>query len=91
MATIRKNFMKNMKIFKTEIFLKLFLVRISHRPIRNTMHKKEPKICTHYGVSAAKIYLYNSSKSRPPLGMSSEYNSVQSYSGSCLGYLICFK
>ena len=52
------------------------------------MHKKKPKICTHYGVSAAKIYLYHSSKntsSRPPLGLSSDYNSVQSFSGSCLG------
>ena len=38
-------------------------------------------MCTHYGVSTAKIYLYNSSKntsSRPPSGLSSEYNSVQS-------------
>ena len=45
----------------------------------------------HYGVSAAKIYLYvsvyHSSKntsSRPPLGKRSEYNSVQSFSGSWL-------
>ena len=46
-----------------------------------------PKICTYYGVSGAKIYLYHSSKnisSKPPLGMSSEYDSVQSYSGSWL-------
>ena len=45
------------------------------------MHKKRPKICTHYGVSTAKIYLYHSSKnasSRPPSELSSEYNSVQS-------------
>ena len=44
------------------------------------MHKKRPKICTHYEVSTAKIYLYHSSKntsSRPPSGLSSEYNSVQ--------------
>ena len=45
------------------------------------MHKKRLKICTHYGVSTTKIYLYHSSKnasSRPPSGLSSEYNSVQS-------------
>ena len=42
------------------------------------MHKKRPKICTHYGVnSTAKIYLYVTS-SRPPSGLRSEYNSVQS-------------
>ena len=55
------------------------------------MHKKRPKICTHYGDSAAKIYLYHSSKntsSRPPLGLSSEYNSVQSFSGSCIEQLL---
>ena len=49
------------------------------------MHKKRPKIFTHYGVSEAKIYLYHSSEntnSRPLLGLSSEYNSVQSFSGS---------
>ena len=70
------------------------------------MHKKRPKICTHYGVSAVKIYLYHSNKntsSRPPLGLSSEYNSVQSFSGSwfsiveeeekfgqCKPQLVCF-
>ena len=40
------------------------------------MPKKRPKICgTHYGVIAAKIYLYHISKntsSRPPLGPISE-------------------
>ena len=38
-------------------------------------------MCTHYGVSTAKIYLYQSSKntsSRPPSGPCSDYNSVQS-------------
>ena len=36
--------------------------------IRNTMHKKIPKICTGCRVSAAKIYLYHSTelaKARP--------------------------
>ena len=64
-------------------FFKTLLVRISHKAY--TMHKNRPKICTHYGVSAAKIYLYHSSKntsSRPPLGLSSMYNSVQGFSGS---------
>ena len=42
------------------------------------MHKNRPKICTHYGVSTAKIYLYHSSKNRPLSGLSSEYNSNQS-------------
>ena len=30
--------------------------------ITNTMHKKRPKICTGCRVSAAKIYLYHSTK-----------------------------
>ena len=30
--------------------------------IRNTMHKKNPKICTGCRASAAKIYLYHSTK-----------------------------
>ena len=36
--------------------------------IRNTVHKKTPKICTGCRVSAAKIYLYHSTeiaKARP--------------------------
>ena len=36
--------------------------------IRNTTHKKRPKICTGFWVSAAKIYLYHSTeiaKARP--------------------------
>ena len=51
-----------MKIFKTDFFGKV------SRSIKNTMHKKIPKICTGCRVSAAKIYLYHSTeiaKARP--------------------------
>ena len=50
-----------MKIFKTDFFGK-------DKSVGNTMHKKIPKICTGYGVSPAKIYLYHSTeiaKARP--------------------------
>ena len=51
--------------------------------MRNTMHKKRSKISICCRVSEAKFYLYHSTKvvnARPPLGMSSEYNSVQRHS-----------
>ena len=43
------------------------------------MHKKRSEICICCRVSEAKFYLYHSTKianARPPLEMSSEYNSV---------------
>ena len=56
------------------------------------MHKKGLKFALIMELdSPAKIYLYHSSKntsSRPPLGMSSEHNSVPSFSGSWSIYLL---
>ena len=54
-----RNFLKIMKIFKIIFF---------ENSIRNSMHKKIPKIRTGCRVSEAKIYLYHSTeiaKARP--------------------------
>ena len=62
-----------------------FIVGKVSRPIRNTMHKKSLKFALIMELAQLKFtYTYHSSKntsSRPPLGMSSEYNSVQRFSG----------
>ena len=76
---------KNYENLQNWFFLKTLLLSISHNVDKNYQNRTSPKIVST--VSTAKIYLYHSSKntsSRPPLGMSSKYNSVQSFSGSWL-------
>ena len=52
--------------------------------MRNTMNKKNPKICTGCRVSAAKIYLYHSNKiakARPHIAKSGKQTVLSRSSG----------